>query len=253
MTPLPGYRFANWEQGYGDFAAVPDLDHAAPRAVAREDGARAVRPRRRGDGESPVEVSPRQILRRQVERAAALGYTVKSAPSSSSSCSRTAYERGGRRRATATSPRTRDCIEDYHILQTTRDEYLIRQIRNGMDAAGVPVEFSKGEAGRGQHEINLALRRRARDGRPPRDLQERGQGDRRSSTAGRITFMAKYSMDEVGSSCHIHSSVWDADGDRVAHVGRPRAADHMLAGVPRLARRPARRRAASWRGCSPRT
>ena len=46
-------------------------------------------------------------------------------------------------------------IEDYHILQTTRDEYLIRQIRNGMDGAGVPVEFSKGEAGRGQHEINL--------------------------------------------------------------------------------------------------
>ena len=25
MTPLPGYRFANWEQGYGDFSAVPDL------------------------------------------------------------------------------------------------------------------------------------------------------------------------------------------------------------------------------------
>ena len=46
-------------------------------------------------------------------------------------------------------------VEDYHILQTTRDEYLIRDIRNGMDGAGVPVEFSKGEAGKGQHEINL--------------------------------------------------------------------------------------------------
>ena len=72
-----------------------------------------------------------------------------------------------------------DWIEDYHILQTTRDEYLIREIRNGMEAAGVPVEFSKGEAGQGQHEINLRLRRGARDGRPPHDLQERRQGDRR--------------------------------------------------------------------------
>ena len=29
-----------------------------------------------------------------------------------------------------------------------------------------------------------------------------------------ITFMAKYSMEEVGSSCHLHSSVWSADGER---------------------------------------
>src|SRR3954469_11347133 len=73
MTVLPGYRFANWELGYGDFALRPDLStirripwlDATPPVLCdlgdEPDGA-------------PVEVSPRRILQRQVERAAALGY-----------------------------------------------------------------------------------------------------------------------------------------------------------------------------------
>ena len=66
---------------------------------------------------------------------------------------------------------------DYHLLQTTKDEWLISQIRNGMEGARVPIESSKGEWGLGQHEINLVYRGRTRDGGPPCDLQARHQGD----------------------------------------------------------------------------
>ncbi len=209
MTPLPGYRFANWEEGYGDFTAIPDLgtlrplpwlDHTAlvlSDLVEVESGA-------------PVDVAPRQILRRQVERAAAAGYTVKCASELEFFLFRDSYEEAAAKGYAELEPHS-SVIEDYHVLQTTRDEYLIRQIRNGMDGAGVPVEFSKGEAGRGQHEINLAYADALE--MADRHVVYKNGAKEIASLAGRsLTFMAKYSMDEVGSSCHVHSSVWDTAG-----------------------------------------
>ena len=90
-----------------------------------------------------------------------------------------------------------------------------------MDGAGVPVEFSKGEAGRGQHEINL----RYADALEMADrhvIYKNGAKEIAGLNGRSITFMAKYAMDEVGSSCHIHSSVWDADGLEQPDVGRRR-------------------------------
>ena len=75
-------------------------------------------------------------------------------------------------------------VEDYHILQTTRDEYLIREIRNGMEAAGVPVEFSKGEAGKGQHEINLVYAE-ALEMADRNTIYKNGAKEIADSTAGR--------------------------------------------------------------------
>ena len=123
-------------------------------------------------------MSPRRILQRQVERAAAARLHA--------ACSRRELEfflfRESLDEAAAKgyanlTPHSH-VIEDYHILQTTRDEYLIRPIRNGMDGAGVPVEFSKGEAGRGQHEINLVYADPVEMADRHVDLQERRQGDR---------------------------------------------------------------------------
>ena len=116
-------------------------------------------------------------------------------------------------------------VEDYHILQTTRDEYVIRAIRNGLDNAGVPVEFSKGEAGRGQHEINLEYA-------APVEMADRhviyknGAKEIVAQHGRSLTFMAKYSADEVGSSCHIHSSVWSAETGESAMWDE--SADHHL-------------------------
>ena len=115
-------------------------------------------------------------------------------------------------------------VEDYHILQTTRDEYLIRAIRNGVDGAGVPVEFSKGEAGRGQHEINLAYS-------TPLEMADRhvvyknGAKEIAAQHGRAITFMAKYTGADSGSSCHVHSSVWNDRGESL--MWDEKATDHL--------------------------
>jgi glutamine synthetase len=209
MTPLPGFDFANWETGYGDFRCVPDP--ATLRIVPwLEKTALVLCDLYDEESGEPVEVSPRQILIKQVERAAALGYRVMCASELEFFLFRESYEEAQAKRFQDLTPHS-GFIEDYHILQTTRDEYLIRQIRNGMDAAGVPVEFSKGEAGRGQHEINL----RYADAVTMADrhvVYKNGAKEIAGLNGRSLTFMAKYSMDDVGSSCHVHSSLWNADG-----------------------------------------
>ena len=102
---------------------------------------------------------------------------------------------------------------DYHVLQTTKDEPLLRAIRNGMLGAGLPVEFSKGEAAPGQHELNLrysdALRMADNHA-----IYKNGAKEIADSLGKAITFMAKPRIDQPGSSCHIHTSIWSADGDQ---------------------------------------
>ena len=209
MNVLPGFTFANWEQGYGDVALRPDL--STLRRIPWLDATALVVCDVVGeDSGEPVEVSPRRILQRQVERAAALGYSLMFASELEFFAFRESLEEAAEKGYANLTPHSL-VVEDYHILQTTRDEYLIRAIRNGVDSAGVPVEFSKGEAGRGQHEINLEYA-------SPVEMADRhviyknGAKEIASQHGRAITFMAKYAAEEVGSSCHIHSSVWSGDG-----------------------------------------
>lgn len=208
MTPLPGYSFASWDTGYGDIKAVPDLGTLRP-VPWLERTAVVICDLVEHDG-TPVEVSPRQILRRQVERAAAAGYTVMCGSELEFFLFRESYDEAAEKGYRDLTPHS-SYIEDYHILQTTKDEYLIRQIRNGMDGAGVPVEFSKGEAGAGQHEINLRFTT-ALEMADRHTLYKNGAKEIAALNGRSITFMAKYDMSEVGSSCHVHSSLWDAEG-----------------------------------------
>jgi glutamine synthetase len=211
MTPLPGYRFANWEQGYGDMRAVPDADTI--RFVPwLERTAMVVCDLVNVESGAPVEVSPRQILRRQIERAAALGMSVKCGPEFEFFLFRESFEEAAAQGYQHLTPHS-DFIEDYHMLQTTKDEYLIGKIRRGMNGAGIPVEFSKGEAGYGQHEINLRYAN-ALEMADRASIYKNGAKEIAALSGRAITFMAKYSMEDVGSSCHIHSSVWDAATDQ---------------------------------------
>jgi glutamine synthetase len=210
MEPLPGYRYASWETGYPDLNARPDLNTV--RLIPwLEKTALVICDVQSEEGEV-VEVAPRQILKHQVERARALGYTIKFGAELEFYLFRDSYEEAATKGYRELVPHS-NVNEDYHILQTSRDEYLIRQIRNGMDAAGVPVEFSKGEAGRGQHEINLSYA-------DPVEMADRlavyknGVKEIAALNGRAITFMAKASMTESGSSLHIHSSLWDAEGGR---------------------------------------
>lgn len=211
MTPLPGYTFANWDTGYGDMSAVPDL--STLRLVPWIEKTALVLCDLVKEGTTePIEVSPRAILRRQLARAAELGYTVKIGAELEFFLFKDTYAEARQKDYKGLAPHS-DWIEDYHILQTTRDEHVIRQIRNGMDAAGVPVEFSKGEAGYGQHEINLVYAE-ALEMADRHAIYKNGVKEIADANEVSVTFMAKWTMDDVGSSCHIHSSVWDAAGRR---------------------------------------
>ena len=209
MNVLPGYEYATWEKGYGDFSCRPDL--ATLRRIPWLEATALVMcdlfDEETGE---PVEVAPRTILRRQLEKAAALGYTIKCGTELEFILFRESYEEAAAAGYRGLTPQN-DYILDYHILQTTKDEYLIRQIRNGMDGAGVPVEFSKGEAEHGQHEINLYYAE-ALEMADRHTIYKNGVKEIAALNGQAITFMAKYAFDKVGSSCHIHSSVWDADG-----------------------------------------
>ncbi len=112
------------------------------------------------------------------------------------------------------------------MLQTTKDEYILGQIRRGLEAAGVPVEFSKGEAGKGQHEINLdyttAVEMADRNSVYKNAAKEIAHFNGRS-----VSFMAKYDFNDTGSSCHIHSSLWSLDGQTALFAGGHDDAHHM--------------------------
>ena len=206
MTPLPGYEYANWEQGYGDFRCLPDLTTLRGCPWLEKTALVLCDLVDEQTGE-PVEESPRRILRRQIERAAELGYVINIGAELEFFLFKDSYEEAAALGYANLTPHS-NVIEDYHIFQTTRDEYLIRQIRNGVDNAGIPVEFSKGEAGKGQHEINLVYASALE--MADRHVIYKNAAKEIAALNGRsLTFMAKYSMEEVGSSCHIHSSVWN--------------------------------------------
>ena len=223
MEPLPGYSYANWDTGYGDFKMVPDLDTL--RMVPwLEKTAIVVCDLYSEHGDEPVDVSPRQILKRQVERARDMGYSFGAATELEFYLFKDSFDDANARRYQNLTPHS-PYIQDYHILQTTKDEWVIRQIRNGMTAAGIPVEFSKGEFGRGQHEINI----RYSDPVETSDwhsIYKNGVKEIVALNGVAATFMAKWSMAEAGSSCHIHSSVWDGDG-RESLMWDEQDPDHM--------------------------
>ena len=243
MEPVPGYEMANWEDGYGDFGDRARHGDAAPDPVARPHGAGAVRRRQ------PRRLAGRRIAApgpdRQYERAARDGlHAACSPPSSSSTSTRRATPRRTRRTTADLTP-TIPYILDYHILATTMDEQYLGPIRRGMHAAGIPVEFSKGEAWYGQHEVNT----RYADAVTSADrhtIYKNGVKEIAFLNGISATFMAKPSEKDIGSSCHIHSSLVDAR--RQERLRRRRRGDRHL---PPLPRRACARTSGSWR-CSSR-
>jgi glutamine synthetase len=209
MEPIPGYAYANWDTGYGDLAMRPDMT-TLRNVPWLEKTALVICDVFDEETGEPVEVAPRTILKRQIERAAAAGYTVKCGSELEFYLFKDTFDEAAGKGYRGLQPHS-DYIMDYHILQTTKDEYMIRQFRNHMDNAGVPVEFSKGEFGRGQQEINL----RYADALEMADrhtVYKNGVKEIAALNGRAVTFMAKWTMAEAGSSCHLHSSVWNEDG-----------------------------------------
>jgi glutamine synthetase len=208
MDPVAGYELASWERGYGDFDLRPD--HATLRRMPWLDGTALVLCDVLWHAGTPVAPSPRQVLRRQIERAEALGFTPMVGSELEFFLFRETYEEVRELHYRDLTPSV-PYVLDYHILASTYDEPLLRRIRTEMKQAGMRVESSKGEAGPGQHEINFhfADALRAADDHV---IYKNGAKEIAHQEGCSITFMAKPFHTEVGSSCHIHSSLW-RDGE----------------------------------------
>jgi glutamine synthetase len=205
MEPIPGYGFASWEQGYGDVHLVPDV--STLRIASWLDSTALVL----CDVED-VAVAPRSILRRQVDAAAAAGFTAKAATELEHYLFETSY----RDVARGANPEPAGWyLEDYQLLQGARTERFHQEARRHLNRSGVPVENSKGEWGLGQHEVNV----RYADILPMADrhvvfkqcLKELADQQGLS-----VTFMAKPFTDRAGSSCHVHLSLWRGDENAFA-------------------------------------
>jgi glutamine synthetase len=210
MEPLPGFTLTSWERGYGDMKLVPDL--ATWRLLPWLPKTALVFCDVYTEEGEPIEEAPRWVLRRQLERAGKIGYRVKTASELELYLFKESFDEARAKRFHDLTP-VSNYLEDYHILQTSKEEPLVRAIRNGMEAARVPVEFSKGEWGRGQEEINL----RYADALEMADrhvLYKHGVKEIAWQEGCSVTFMAKYDMGAAGSSFHLHSSVWDPAGRR---------------------------------------
>jgi glutamine synthetase len=204
MDPQPGYEMASWERGYGDFHLTPDL--STLRRIPWLEGTALVLCDVDWEDGSPVVASPRQVLRRQVERAREAGFEPMFGSELEFYLLQESYSEAhakGYRDLTPSVP----YILDYHVLATTYDEPLIREIRRGMRGAGMAVESSKGEAWPGQHEINF----RFADALTTADnhvVYKNGAKEIANRHGRSLTFMAKPDHTWIGNSCHVHASLW---------------------------------------------
>ena len=213
MEPVPGYRFANWELGYGDFHLAPDLA-TLRRTSWLEKSALVLCDVDDERRHQPVAVAPRSILQRQLQAAEALGFEVYAASELEYYLFRDSY-RDAHRKGYADLEPMGWYLEDYHLLQGARQEEFTAAVRRHLKRSGIPVESSKGEWGLGQHELNIRyadlLAMADRHSIMKQCLKEIAEAQGRS-----VTFMAKPFAGQAGSSCHIHLSLFKSDQNAFA-------------------------------------
>ena len=212
METVPGYALSSWEDGYGDFVLAPDM--GTLRVLPWQPGTALVLCDVLASSDRrPVAPSPRQVLRGVLSRASSgLGWTCLAATELEFIVFEGSYERAWDTGYAALVPANRYNV-DYSVLGTSRVEPLLRDIRNGMTAAGLRVESAKGECNRGQHEIAF----RYADALTTADqhvLYKTGAKEIAARHGYSLTFMAKVNERE-GNSCHIHCSFRSASGDPV--------------------------------------
>ncbi len=224
MDPVPGYSIANWESGYGDFDMQPDM--ATLRRIPWLEGTALVLADVAWHDGKPVKPSPRQVLKAQVERARKLGFEPMFGSELEFYLFKETFAEAHAKHYEGLTPSV-PYILDYHILATSYDEPFIRDVRKSMKAAGIPVESSKGEAWPGQQEINFLFS----DAVTMADnhvIYKNGIKEMAQQHGCSITFMAKPDHTWIGSSCHVHSSLWH-DG-RNAFDGESDTFKQYLAG-----------------------
>ena len=225
MEPVSGYKFSNWELGYGDVHLAPDL--GTMRKLSWQDRtALVICDAELEPSHEPVAVAPRSILRRQVERLRAAGFEAMAGSELEYYQFRTSYmeaAQSGYRGLRETGW----YLEDYNILQGTRSEDLNGAYRRHLAASGAPVESTKGEFGRGQHELNIRYA-------PVLEMADRhvilkqAVKEVSEQLGASVTFMAKPDAEQAGSSSHLHVSLWQVEDGLLSNAF---SGDGSLAGI----------------------
>lgn len=218
MATPEGYAATSWQSGYGDYVMKPDL--ATLRPMPWLDGTVMVLCDVLDHAtHAPVPHSPRAILKRQIERVAALGFTPMMATELEFFLFEGSYDENRKAGFAHLTP-VSGYNEDYHILQTTKEEAILRPLRNHLHDAGIPVENTKGEAETGQEELNISYG----EAMPTADhhtIAKHATKEIAWQHGVSASFLPKWHHDKVGSSSHVHQSLWkdgenaffDADGD----------------------------------------
>jgi glutamine synthetase len=214
METVPGYKATSWAAGYCDYTVKPDL--ATLRRVPWLPGTALVL----ADvldhhGHAEVPHSPRAMLRRQIARLGELGLAPMMASELEFYLFAESYEE-----LTASAYRAPTPIgpynADYHIFQTSKEEEVMRAVRNGLTAAGIAVECTKGEAWAGQEEINVVYSD-ALAAADAHSIVKNAVKEIAWSKGRAVTFMAKYDTAAAGSSSHVHQSLRTTDGRPAFH------------------------------------
>ncbi len=210
MEPVPGYAAASWDKGYGDFVLKPDM--STLRRIPWIEGTALVLCDVLDHHHHDVAHSPRAILRKQLARVAERKMSVLCASELEFYLFDESFESAMAKRYHGLKT-AGAYIEDYHVLQTTKEEGVMRAIRKGLAGAGIPVENSKGEWGPGQEEINVRYAP-ALDMADNHVILKNGIKEIAHGQGKAVTFMSKWRYDLAGSSSHIHMSLWDEAGKK---------------------------------------
>lgn len=207
MEPVAGYAYANWTKGYGDFHLQPD--YATLREATWLEQSAIVLCDVCDHQHDLVPVAPRSLLKHQIQAAHDLGFAAMAGSEAEYFLFGDNYRSAGKSNFHNLSP-AGDYIEDYHILQGTREEPFNARLRRCLDESGIPVECTKGEWGLGQHELNLEFAE-VLEMADRHVLYKQCAKEIADSLGMSVTFMAKPHEDQAGSSCHVHVSLWRDD------------------------------------------
>ena len=208
MATPDGYESTSWESGYGDYVMQADLS-TLRRMPWLEGTVMVLCDVLDHHTHEPIPHSPRQVLKTQIERLKALGFSAKMATELEFFLFEKSFDeirKSGFRDLEPISGYN----EDYHILQTTREEHVMRPLRNHLYAAGLPVENTKGEAEAGQEELNIKYSE-ALDCADHHTIAKHAVKEIAWQQGHAASFLPKWHKDRVGSSSHVHLSLWDGD------------------------------------------
>ena len=232
MGTPDGYAATSWEDGYGDYTMKPDL--TTLRKTPWLDGtAMVICDVLDHHTHEEVTHSPRAILKKQIKRLQEMGFDPIMATELEFFLFEKSFkeiqENGFRELRPISSYN-----EDYHILQTTKEEHIMRPLRNYLWDAGIPVENSKGEAETGQEELNIKYDN-ALNTAEHHTIAKHAVKEISWSKGHAVTFLPKWHHDKVGSSSHVHQSLWkngeNAFYDPADKLGMSKVMKHYMAGL----------------------